>query len=248
MLGTGNKKFTEQVTGMRLRSITEQELSIRIFSDGFSFSTPQSHKEVRAQKDESLKEALDKAFQTNALLRPDYDEVNIYADYPSTRIPLDEFRSEEAQALYRLTFGNESLQGMNMHYEMLPALEVIEVFVLDAEIEELILHHYPHATIHSYFGQLLNRMLARDKRRPTEERHLYAHCNGRQLFLFTYEKGKLQFANSFEADNLSNQVYFLLYVWKQLQFDQNKDHCILLGKNKPLESALQKYLTHIKCE
>ena len=68
------------------------------------------------------------------MLRPDYDEVNVYADYPSTRIPLDEFRSEEAQALYRLTFGNDSLTGMNMHYEMLPALETIEVFVIDAEI------------------------------------------------------------------------------------------------------------------
>lgn len=236
MLVTGNKK------------LTEQELSIRIFSDGFSFSTPQSHKDVEAQHGESLKDALEKAFQTNALLRPDYDEVNIYADYPSTRIPLDEFRSEEAQALYRLTFGPDSLQGMNMHYEMLPALEVIEVFVLDAEIEELILKHYPHATIHSYFGQLMNRMLSKDKRTRGEERRLYAHSNGRQLFLFTYEGNKLQFANSFEAGNLSNQVYFLLYVWKQLDLDQHKDHCILLGKNKMLESALQKYLTNIRCE
>ena len=236
MLVTGNKK------------LTEQELSIRIFSDGFSFSTPHSQKDVTPQVGETLKEALETAFKTNALLRPDYDEVSIYADYPSTRIPLDEFRSEEAQALYRLTFGQDSLTGMNMHYEMLPALEIIEVFVIEKEIEELILSHYPHATIHSFFGQLLNRMLAKDKRRRGEERRLYAHNNGRQLFLFTYDKGKLLFANSFEASELSNQVYFLLYVWKQLGLNQHTDHCILLGKDKMLESALQKYLVHISCE
>ena len=235
MQETGNKKFTEQ------------NLSIRIFSDGFSFSTPHSQKEVIAQKGESLEQALETAFNNNALLRPDYDEVNIYADYPSTRIPLDEFRSEEAQALYRLTFGQDSLQGMNMHYEMLPALEVIEVFVIDANIENLIMQHYPHATIHSYFGQLLNKMLARDKRKGGEESRLYVHCNGRQLFLFTYEKGALKFANSFEADNLSNQLYFLLYVWKQLEMDQEKDICILLGKDKVLENALKKYISHIEC-
>ena len=235
MLVTGNKK------------LTEQNLSIRIFSDGFSFSTPHSQKDVTARKGESLAQALETAFKNNALLQPDYDEVNIYADYPSTRIPLDEFRSEEAQALYRLTFGEDSLNGMNMHYEMLPALEVIEVFVIDARIEDLIMQHYPHASIHSYFGQLMNRMLSYNRRRKSGENRLYVHCNGRQLFLFTYEKGKLKFANSFEAENLSNQLYFLLYVWKQLEMDQEKDICILLGKDKMLENALKKYISHIEC-
>ena len=235
MLETGNKR------------LIEQDLSIRIYSDGFSFSTPHSHKEVTAKKGESLKEALEGAFKTNALLRPDYDEVHIYADYSSTRIPLDEFRSEEAQALYRLTFGKDSLQGMNMHYEMLPALEVIEVFVVDAEIEATILRHYPHASIHSYFGQLMNKMLSKDKRQRGTEKRLYVHSNGSQLFMFTYENGKLQFANSFEATTLSNQLYFLLYVWKQLGMDQRNDVCMLLSKDKTLEAELRKYITHTVC-
>lgn len=235
MLGTGNKQ------------LTVQELSIRIYSDGFSFSTPQSQKDVKAEQGKSLHEALEEAFATNALLRPDYEEVNVYADYPSTRIPLDEFRSEEAQALYRLTFGQDSLTGMKMHYEMLPALEVIEVFAIESDIEEVILHHYPHATIHSYFGQLMNRMLARDKRMQSDNRRLYAHTNGRQLFLFSYNEGKLQFANSFEANSLSNQVYFLLYAWKQLGLQQTKDTCILLDKNKELEAELSRYLRNIEC-
>lgn len=229
-------------------SIIEQELSIRIYSDGFSFSTPQSHKDVKPRKGESLLQALEKAFTELTLLRPDYDEVHIYADYPSTRIPLDEFRSEEAQALYRLTFGPNSLQGMKMHYEMLPALEVIEVFALDEQIENLILQYYPQATIHSFFGQLMNRMLSRDKRlQGGEERRLYAHSNGRQLFLFAYDKGKLKYANTFEAADLSNRLYFLLYVWKMLEMRQTKDICMLVGKDKALEEELKRYIRNIEC-
>ena len=235
MLVTGNKKYTEQ------------ELSIRIYSDGFSFYTPHSQKDVKVKKGETLNDVLEEDFRTNALLRPDYDEVHIYADYSSTRIPLDEFRSEEAQALYRLTFGKASLQGMNMHYEMLPALEVIEVFVVDTEIEATILRHYPHASIHSYFGQLMNKMLSKDKRQRGTEKRLYVHSNGSQLFMFTYENGKLQFANSFEATTLSNQLYFLLYVWKQLGMDQRNDVCMLLSKDKTLEAELRKYITHTVC-
>ena len=196
---------------------------------------------------ESLKQALEDAFKTLALLRPDYEEVTVYADYPSTRIPLDEFRSEEAQALYRLTFGHDSLQGMNMHYEMLPALEIIEVFVIETAIEEVILSHYPHASIHSYFGQLMNRMLARDRRRKGSERRLYAHNNGRQLFLFNYGKGKLQYANSFEVKELSNRLYFLLYAWKQLGMNQEEDSCILIGKDKAMEAELKKYIANVEC-
>ena len=78
----------------------------------------------------------------------------------------------------------------------------------------------------------MNRMLARDKRMQGDNRRLYAHTNGRQLFLFSYNDGKLQFANSFEASSLSNQVYFLLYAWKQLGLQQAKDTCILLDNNK----------------
>ncbi|MBQ8968687.1 MAG: DUF3822 family protein [Bacteroidaceae bacterium] len=235
MLATGNKRFTEQ------------NLSIRIYSDGFSFATPQSQKEVTVGKGESLPEALKAAFKTSSLLLPDYDEVHVYADYPSTRIPLDEFRSEEAQALYRLTFGQNSLTGMNMHYEMLPALEVIEVFTLNSEIETLIMQHYPHATLHCYFGQLMNRMLSFDKRHSGEARRLYAHSNGRQIFLFAYDNGKLQFANSFDAHSFNNRLYYLLYVWKQLDMRPNKDICILIGKERELEGELAKYLRNIEC-
>ena len=234
-----------QVIGSK--KLTEQELSIRIYSDGFSFSTPGSSKEVTARRDESLVEALEEAFKQSALLRPDYDEVNIYADYPSTRIPLDEFRSEEARSLYCLTFGEDSLTGMNMHYEMLPALEVIEVFVIDAQIEELILRHYPHASIHCYFGQLMNRMFAFEKRHNDEVRRLYAHFNGRQLFIFSYDKGRLSFANSFETNNLNNEVYFLLYVWKQLGMRQRKDECVIIGDDPDLRDELRKYILNIQC-
>lgn len=233
MRETGNKR------------ITEQELSIRIYSDGFSFSAPQGSKELKVKTGETLSQAFQAAYPELALFRVDYEEVSIMADYPSTRIPLDEFRSEEARALYKLTFGADSLQGMNIHYEMLPALEVIEVFALDAELENLIFQYYPHASIHSYFGQLMNRMQSRDKRDRGNNRRLYVHCNARQLFLFSYEGGHLQYANSFEAPSLNNQLYFLLYAWKQLGFHQEEDSCVLIGKNRELESALQRYLPHI---
>ena len=93
----------------------------------------------------------------------------------------------------------------------------------------------------------MNKMLSKDKRQRGTEKRLYVHSNGSQLFMFTYENGKLQFANSFEATTLSNQLYFLLYVWKQLSMDQRNDVCMLLSKDKTLETELRKYITHTVC-
>ena len=229
------------------KSIIEQELSIRIYSGGFSFSTPGGEKDVKVGDGESLAEALEKAFTNYSILRPDFDEVSVYANYHSTRIPLDEFRSEEAQAIYRLTFGTESLRGMNMHYEMLPALKIIEVFTLDDAIEQIILRHYPHAIIHSYFGQLMNRMWAYDRRASNDEKRLYASTCDQQLFVFAYENGTLRFANSFEAEQENDQLYFLLSVWKQLDLRQTKDCCVLIDAEESLQKELKRYIKNIKC-
>ncbi len=229
------------------KSIIEQGLSIRIHSGGFSFFTPGGQKDVHVEAEETLTKALEEAFTNYSILRPDFDEVSVYSNYPSTRIPLDEFRSEEAQAIYRLTFGHESLRGMNMHYEMLPALKIIEVFTLDTAIEDIILQHYPHALMHSYFGQLMNRMWSHDRRASNEERRLYANICDQKLFLFAYENGGLRFANSFEAEKVNDQLYFLLAVWKQLGMRQTKDCCVLIDDNKPLHEELKRYIKNITC-
>ena len=93
----------------------------------------------------------------------------------------------------------------------------------------------------------MNRMYAFEKRHNDELRRLYAHFNGRQLFVFSYDKGQLAFANSFETNDLNNQVYFLLYVWKQLGMRQRKDVCIIIGDDQDLREELRKYILNIQC-
>ena len=51
----------------------------------------------------------------------------------------------------------------------------------------------------------------------------------------------------YEADKLSNQTYYLLYAWKQLGLKQRKDECVLIGKDKPLEAELKRYLKNVIC-
>jgi len=118
---------------------------------------------------------------------------------------------------------------------------------LDDAIEQIILRHYPHAIIHSYFGQLMNRMWAYDRRANNDEKRLYASTCDQQLFVFAYENGALRFANSFEAEQENDQLYFLLSVWKQLDLRQTKDCCVLIDAEESLQKELKRYIKNIKC-
>jgi hypothetical protein len=51
----------------------------------------------------------------------------------------------------------------------------------------------------------------------------------RKIDIFCFQQNKFSFCNSFDAKHIRDAVYYLLYVWKQLQFDQLNDELHLVG-------------------
>ncbi len=235
-----------QVTGNNL--FINKSLSIRISTDGFSFFTPQGRKDFSVGKDSSLSEELDKAIHKLQLLKTDYDEVLLLADYPATRVPLDEFRSEEAQALYLLTFGDDSLQGLSVRYEVLPTLDAVELFPMDVKTEALAKKYFPLVTVHSLCGQTLLKGFVEDRRKEGSQKRLFVSVMGTDLFVFNFVDGHIYFANSYPAAKVSLKIYYTLYVWNQLEMDQENDLCFFYGKDDDFLVSLKKYIRNIKCE
>ena len=234
-----------QVTGNN--SFTDKRLSIRVATDGFSFFTPQGRQDYAVGQDASLAEQLDAALRKHLLLKTEYREVRLLSDYPATRIPLDEFRSEEAQSLYRLTFGEDSLTGLTIRYEVIPSLEVVEVFPVSSDVVETVQRHFPQATIHGWYGQLLQDTFDLCRQQEGEERTLYVNLQGHGMFVYSFAEGRLQFANSYTARETSTRQYFILYVWSQLEMDQQKDNCVLWGGDEELTGGLKKFIRNIQC-
>jgi hypothetical protein len=48
--------------------------------------------------------------------------------------------------------------------------------------------------------------------------------------VFCFDKGNLLLINSFPCKQTTDRVYYLLYIWQQLNYNQEKDELHLTGK------------------
>ena len=66
--------------------------------------------------------------------------------------------------------------------------------------------------------------------------------------VFAFDKGKLLFINSFNCKVIADQVYYILYVWQQLGFSQERDQLGLAGTiehEDELLTELDKFLRKV---
>ncbi len=229
-------------------TLLNRRLSIRLSTDGFSFCTLKGWQHHTVDNGEELCEKLDNAIRKLLKLKTEYSEVMLLADYPSTRVPLDEFRSESEQSIYLLTFGDESLQGgLTIQHETIPALDVVELFPIDVEAKDTVMKHFPAATVQGFCAQTIQESYADYKKSNGEGKRLYATVEGKDMFICAFAGKSLSFANSYPERQADNRLYFILYAWTQLRMDQEKDILVLYGEDAELEQLLRKYIRNVRC-
>lgn len=52
---------------------------------------------------------------------------------------------------------------------------------------------------------------------------MYVNLHEKMVDIVCFSEGKLLFANTFSIENLNDILYYILYVWKQLDMDQLTD-------------------------
>ncbi len=226
-----------------------KRMSIRISTDGFSFYALKGWRHYPVGEDEILCVRLDEELARLQQLKANYEEVSLLADYPSTRVPLDEFRSEHEQSVYRLTLGEDSLQGLSIRHEVIAALDVVELFPVNTEALDVVRKYFPQVTVRGFYAWTVEECHADYKKHGGEEtKRLYASIEGEELFLCVFSDNGLAFANSYADGQLNNRLYFTLQVWKLMGMDQEKDILVLRGEDSDLAALLRKYIRNVECE
>ena len=81
--------------------------------------------------------------------------------------------------------------------------------------------------------------------------HMYAVVQDRTMDIACFDRGGLRFVNRFEVENHDDMMYYLLYVWKQLELDQRNDALTLSAVASvafDLKEQLRTYLQDIRVE
>lgn len=232
-------------------------LSIRLRADGFSFfvcdlqtSSLIRGEHFRLADSHSLAEQL-----SQELMRPDYfnrqiDQCFVLLCSLSTRVPLEEFRREEAAELYQFTFANQHDLRQRVAYNILPQLECAELYAIPTEVEEAILQFYPTARFFASRAILMERLLLLEDDQPQNRASLCVCAETDSYSLYSFQDRRLRFANTFPIENTPDALYFILNVWQQLGLDQTRDTLKFLApqteEDQRLISALAEYLRNIE--
>ncbi len=241
---------TMPVTGNK--SLLNYSLSIRHCTDGFSFlvysigSGQLLLQEVlRCNEGETMAETLDRGLQLPRICGRKYERVTLLSIAPSTRVPLDEFRREDMLAVYRLTFSGTTPRPEDICYQVLPGLDVVEIFPMPLSIVEALHRHYPGAQVQGLCGTILSRVadMQQGSTHPVSV-HVVV-MDGGGLLIAVLRHGRLHFANVFRANANADKLYFILYVWKTLGMDAWHDSCTLYNADEELYDNVRQYLGQV---
>ena len=77
---------------------------------------------------------------------------------------------------------------------------------------------------------------------------MYATFRKDTIDIYCFERGHLLLANSFSCTHTEDSIYYLLYVWKQMEFNQERDELHLTGilsDKEILMNELKKFILQV---
>ncbi|WP_347026894.1 DUF3822 family protein, partial [Bacteroides ovatus] len=122
----------------------------------------------------------------------------------------------------------------------------VVIFGMDKSTCQFLSDQYPEARFYSQAAPLAEYFSA--KSRLGNSKKIYASIRRDAIDFFCYERGHLLLANSFECRKTGDRIYYLLYLWKQLNFDQERDELHLTGAfydKEKLMQELRKYIQQV---
>ncbi|MDR0891756.1 MAG: DUF3822 family protein [Mediterranea sp.] len=213
----------------------QHTLSIRLRTDGFSFSIYNPLQEgdgmmIERGVDESLSLTanLKAALQELDFLSFAYRRVNVMTTGKRfTTVALELFEGEEEEAELLFYHNLPRQENEKVMFNLLRRSNIAVLFGIDRSVYNLLHEHYPDARFYAQATPLIEHLGV--KSRLGNSKKMYAFVQKEGMGIYCFERGHLLLANSFGCSCTADRLYYLLYVWKQLEFGQERDELHLAG-------------------
>lgn len=184
------------------------------------------------------------AFRDSIILSQPNSRVQMLVDAPVLLVPMEEFDEEQNVTLYDHTYPGRTHDVVIHH--IIPELNCVAVFAVNKDLRTVVTDHYDDVRIMPAIVPVWQHLHQRSYTGQT--RKLFAYFHDRQLSVFAFAKNRFRFANTFNATEVTDSAYFILYVWQQLVMDHKKDELYYVG-NMPnadgLRAELKKYVQNV---
>lgn len=229
----------------------QYRMSIRLRSDGLSFSgyNPSVHesffyRNTEFDRTKPYVASLKEFFFGHEFLSFMYKQVNVVCvSSQYTLVPEDIFLEKQKAELLSFAFSSPADKCLN---NLLPGESSEIVFGIGEEIYEFCSRSLINPRfIHHMAPQLA---LWKQQSGASLPRRMSVVLHRKMMDVVCYEQGSLLFANSFLYEKADDILYYILYVWKQVGLDQEKDQLSICGVpvlQVQLTSTLRNYIHHI---
>ena len=207
-------------------------MSIRLRSDGLSFSgySPSVsesffYRNTEFDRTRPYIASLKEFFFEHEFLTYSYKQTNLVCVTPQyTMVPEDVFSDKQKSELLSFTFFAPESKCL---HNLLTRESAEVVFGIDEEVYEFCSRSLIKPTfIHHITPQLA---LWKQQSRTLIPRQLYVVLHRKMMDVVCYAQGALLFVNTFEYEKTDDILYYILYVWKQVGMDQERDQLHLYG-------------------
>lgn len=232
---------------MQIANSASQWMTIRVGHNALSFAMPDEKGDVHFSPYEvkssvSVAANLREAFKTNTLLQSAGERVRVLVDSPVLVVPVELFDKKDIEPSYHYTYPGLSQEIVT--YNVLPDLNAVAVFSIGKDLRLVIDDHFREVRLISAMSPVWRYLHERSF--ATTRQKLYGYFHEQRVEVFAYQQNRFRFCNSFDARHAHDALYFLLYVWKQLQLRQQDDELYLVGDLPDQDSLLTELKKYVK--
>ena len=238
--------YRNEVTNREMK--VKGTLIIRVGKDTLSFTTtdptnleePVTYEPYTVKSGISMSANLREAFKerSSELI---YDKTQVIIDSKVLMIPIERFSEGDTELYYKHSFPADSQQSIA--HNVIPELNSVAVFSINKDVRLVLRDNVPGATVTHLMIPVWHHMFTRSF--TGHRNKLYAYFHDKQLEVFSFQQNRFKFCNSYDASLGNDSLYFLLYVWKQLNLQPEHDEMLLCGdipQREWLLEELRRYL------
>lgn len=224
-----------------------QKITIRIAASTLSFSIAEDegqtvHFEPFVVKSGvSMAANLREAFKTADLLQLPPTRALVAVDSDVLILPVEQFDENTIETLYRHAFPHTEQD--TVLYNVLPDLNAVAAFAVNKDLKLVVDDHFRDVRFSVLMAPVWRHLHQRSFTGTRSK--LYAYCHEQKLEVFSFHKNRFKFCNTFQTDKTPDMLYFLLYVWNQLQLNPKNDELHIVGDipdEENLMAELKKFL------
>lgn len=226
-------------------------LKIRVSENSISFLASSGegnyeHRPYVVKSGMSMAANLRTAFRQEEWLQEKGNKAVLCVTTPVALVPVDEYMDEEnfnADLFYSSTF--PGYEGYEKIVNVLPELNCVAVFAVNSDLKMVVNDNFTDVRYRNVM-QPVWRHIYRNNKIEGQHRKLFAYFHDGRVDVFAFQSHRFRFANSYDAKFSHDSLYFILFVWKQLSFDNENDELHIIGSTEYTEWLLGKLRTFLR--